>query len=198
MVTQEERRTATQKQILDAAKALFVAHGYEATSTDMILAAARVSRGAMYHHYAAKEEVFAAVFEQASQEAIALMLGRIDRSASPLEQLVQGATAWLRVVRRADLAAILLEQGPQALGWIRARNLESQYSLGIVRGSLKAAITAGQIHVDSVEMTARVLNAALAEAALAQRHGKPRLTLAQAEATIRQLIAGLAITPEAG
>ncbi|MDA0339098.1 MAG: helix-turn-helix domain containing protein, partial [Proteobacteria bacterium] len=149
MITQEERRTATQKQILNAAKALFVAHRYDATSTDMILAAAQVSRGAMYHHYAGKEEVFAAVFEQASQEAIALMLARIDQKSSPLEQLVQGSIAWLRVVRRADLAAILLEQGPQALGWIRARDLENQYSLGIMRGSLKAAMAAGQIHVES-------------------------------------------------
>ncbi len=190
MATQAERRAATQARILDAAQALFAEHGYEATSTEDLLEAAETSRGALYHHFADKRAVFEAVFERVSDEAIARALRRARPSDSPLEALVQVCLGWLREVRKPEVAAILLEQGPQVLGWKRARDLEARTSLGLMTRGLERAAQAGELRVDSLELTARFVNAALAEAALASLHRKPRLGPAAIERAIRQLLRG--------
>jgi len=191
MPSQAERRAATRARLIEAARELFVERGYEDTSTESILEAAGLSRGAMYHHFATKRDVFEAVFEQVSDEAIAGALRAASRAGSPLDELVGGCLGWLREVRRPGVAAILIEQGPAVLGWKRARDLEAKTSLGLMTRSLERAVEAGQVEVPSLQLAARILNAALAEAALASRHGQ-RVSRARVEASIRQLVAGLA------
>ncbi len=191
MATQLERRTATRLRITDAAFDLFSTLGYEATSTGMILERAQISRGAMYHHFATKEELFVAVFEQASAKAITMTLRSVNPASTPIEKLVEGSLAWLKTVQDPALRSILLEQGPATLGWQQARKLEAKSSLGIMRASLKEALNAREIEVQSLEMTALILNAAIAEAALAQLNNDHPLTPADAESVIRQIILGL-------
>ena len=190
MATQAERREAARRRILDAAAPLFAAQGYEATSTQQILDAAGASRGALYHHFATKRAIFEAVFERVSEQAVR----RASRGAgggSALETLTRACLRWLREVRRPEVGAILIEQGPQVLGWKRARELEARSSLGLVTRSLEAAVAAGELSLESVELGARFLNAALAEAALASIHHEPRISRARLERAIGQLIRGL-------
>ena len=196
MASQAERRTATRARVLDAAEALFANHGYDATSTDAILASAAISRGALYHHFATKQEVFEAVFERVSDGAIERAVRSARRSDSPREALVQTCLRWLREVRRPDVAAIVVEQGPRVLGWKRARDLEARTSLGLMTRGIERAQDAGEIDVESAELAARFLNAVLAEAALAARHRRPRLSNAAIERSIRQVIEGLAVRPD--
>ena len=118
-------------------------------------------------------------------------MGRRRPGASPLEDLIASCLAWLREVRRPEVAAILIDQGPQVLGWKRARDLEARTSLGLMTRALERARDAGEIAVPSVPLAARLLNAALAEAALAALHAEPRTSRATREASIRQLIDGL-------
>ena len=174
------------------ARELFARDGYEDTPTERILEEAGISRGAMYHHFATKQDVFEAVFLEVSHEAIARAAKRVSRSDSPLEDLVAACLAWLREVRSPEVAAILIDQGPQVLGWKRARDLEARSSLGLMTRGLERAIAAGEIRVPSVELAARLVNAILAEAALAALHREPRTSRATQEASIRQLIEGLA------
>lgn len=190
MATQAERREATRGRILDAATRLFAGHGYEATSTQQILDAADTSRGALYHHFETKQAIFEAVFERVSTDAIA----RASRGAagdSALEMLTRACLRWLREVRRPEVGAILIEQGPQVLGWKRARDLEARSSLGLVTRSLEAAVDAGELRLESVELGARFLNAALAEAALASMHDGRAFSGRRLERAIAQLIEGL-------
>ena len=191
MPTQAERRSSTRARLIEAARSLFVEGGFEDTSTEAILDAASLSRGAMYHHFATKRDVFEAVFEQVSDEAIAGALRAGSHPTSPLDELVRGCLAWLREVRRPGVAAILIEQGPAVLGWKRARDLEAKTSLGLMTRSLERAARAGEVEVPSVPLAARFINAALAEAALAARHDR-RVSRVRIEASIRQLIGGLA------
>jgi AcrR family transcriptional regulator len=88
MATQLERREATRARLVEAARRLFVERGYEATSTNDVLEAAGVSRGALYHHFATKQELFAAVFERVSEQAITRALSRTGNEGS----------AWSRAV----------------------------------------------------------------------------------------------------
>ena len=187
MATQAERRAATRGRLVTAARELFATDGYDATTTTDILTRAGVSRGAMYHHFETKADVFEAVFTEVSDEAITRATGAGPRNDSPLEELIVASLAWLRVVRAPDVATILLDQGPQVLGWERARDLEARTSLALMTSSLERAAAAGEIQVGSVDLTARLLNAVLAEAALAALHGDTDLTASDQEAEIRRL-----------
>lgn len=195
MATQAERRTTTRAHIITAAQKLFVEQGYEGTSTDDILAAAEISRGAMYHHFATKKDLFEAVFLATSDTAIEQSGRSAKRSSSPLTSLTNACLAWLEEVRKPDVAAILIDQGPQVLGWERARDIEAATSLGITSSGLRAAMKAGEIDVPSIEIAARFLNAVLAEAALVSLHNDPPVSQADLEASLLHLIAGMAIVP---
>ena len=193
MATQEQRRESTRARLLQAATALFARNGYEATSTEAVLEAAGVSRGALYHHFETKQELFAAVFESVSRSAVERSAARVRPGQSPLEALIEGCLAWLREARKPQVAAILLDQGPPVLGWQRAREIEYRFSLGVMRASVQNAVDAGELEVASVELTSSLINAALAEAALAALHSHGRISAKTVERSIRQLIEGLAV-----
>ena len=176
--------------MLDASARLFAKQGYEATSTQQILEAAGISRGALYHHFETKQAIFEAVFERVSTESInRAMQGAKSRSA--LETLTRSCLNWLREVRKPEVGSILIEQGPSVLGRKRARDLEAETSLGLVTESLEAAVEAGELKLESVELSARFLNAALGEAALAAIHGGSGLSQRKVDRAVRQLIEGL-------
>ena len=191
MPTQEQRRAATRAKLIAAGREHFARNGYEATRTADILESTGLSRGALYHHFRDKRELFEAVFVAVSSEAIEAAGQTGSRGDSALETLLSACAAWLRVARRPEVAAILLDQGPSVLGWKRAGELESQTSLSLVMKSLERASSTGEVRVASIELTARLLNAVLAEAALAGLHGS--FSLAEQEVSVRQFIDGLRV-----
>jgi AcrR family transcriptional regulator len=145
---------------------MFSTGGYDATSVTEILEAAGVSRGAMYHHFRSKEDVFAAVFLQVSTAAIRDAARRIPKAATPFEALVAGCLGWLDAVDGDDIRRILIVDGPRALGWERARTLEEGASLGVVRTAIANAVASDELRVSSVDTAARLINAMLSEAAI--------------------------------
>ena len=193
MATNAERREATRSSIISAARECFVRDGYENTHTDTILERAGVSRGALYHYFSSKREVFEAVYVSVVEETIALALRTPTDSDSPLDELLAACSTWLRFVRKPEVARILLDLGPQVLGWKRARDIEAESSLAPMRRGLERANTAGEIQVPSLEVTALLINALLAEAALISAYGKPRVSLAVLEASIREFVEGLRV-----
>ena len=88
------------------------------------------------------------------------------------------------------MAAILLDMGPQVLGWQWAREIEYRFSLGVMRASVRRAVEAGELDVVSIDLTAYLINAALAEAALATLHGGTGASAKTVERSVRQLIEG--------
>ena len=191
MPTQPERRAATRARLIAAAREQFARDGYEKAHTDAILQQAGASRGAMYHHFASKKELFEAVFVAVSDESIKRAATEGAGGASPFEDLIRACLAWLRVVRQPDVAAILLDQGPQVLGWKRARDLEAESSLGLMTRGLERAVRAGEAQVSSIGLAARLINAMMAEAALAALHREPATSPAKQEAMIRKFMEGL-------
>ena len=193
MATNEERREATRSSIVSAARECFIRDGYENTHTDTILERAGVSRGALYHYFPSKRDVFEAVYVSLVEETIGHALGTRIESDSPLDELLAACSAWLSFVRKHEVARILLDLGPQVLGWKRARDIEAESSLAPMRSSLERANKAGEIEVPSVEVTALLINALLAEATLISAYGKPRASLAVLEASIRKFVEGLRV-----
>ena len=165
MALQTERREKTRTALLRHARRLMLRHGYEATTTQMILEATGLSKGALYHHFAGKAEMVEAIYTDTSRQAITAASRSAGKAWSHLEALRKSALAWLDEIRQPVTARILFELGPQALGWQRAREIEDENSLAAMTASLEAAHAAGEIALPSALVTARMLNALMAEAA---------------------------------
>ena len=165
MALQTERREKTRTALLRHARRLMLRHGYEATTTQMILEATGLSKGALYHHFAGKAEMVEAIYTDTSRQAITAASRSAGKARSHLEALRKSALAWLDEIRQPVTARILFELGPQALGWQRAREIEDENSLAAMTASLEAAHAAGEIALPSALVTARMLNALMAEAA---------------------------------
>ena len=191
MATQQERRRTTRRKLIDAARVRFSADGYQATATETILAGAGVSKGALYHHYDSKRALFEEVFEEVAREAIEAAIQAGTVADSPLEALVETCLAWLREARKPRRSRILLELGPSVLGFERARDIEARYSLRGIEESLRRAEARGELCLESVPVSARLLNALLAEAALVGLERPHRGHRREIERTVRAFIEGL-------
>lgn len=190
----EEYAEATRQALVDAAGDLFAERGYAGTSIEDIARGARVTRGALYHHFAGKQEVFVAVFEDLEARMVGA-LPVFDGAQDPeavWEQVVGAFDAALDLCLDPRFQRIGLIEGPAVLGWQRWRELAERYDLGLIRDALTALTAAGLIRPQPVELLARVLFAALSEAALtiAASDDPPR-TRAEAGALLRTLLEGL-------
>jgi len=183
--------------LLAAARELFAAHGYDAVSTAMVLAKAGVSRGAMYHHFAGKRELFEALYVEMEDELIVRLATAAGAASSPLEGLRAGSRAYLRECQSpSDWARINLLQSREVLGADRWQELAADRGIGAVRAAVEAAMDAGETASDDAAVVAAVYMAALIEAGLqVARAADPVKTRAAAERTLDRLLDGLARAP---
>ncbi len=166
--TQADRSAATRSALVAAARRLFAAEGYAEVGTERIVQAAGVTRGALYHQFADKADLFAAVFEEVEAE-LTQRLAELMTTAPPDDLralLLAGADAWLDASMEPEVQRIVLLDGPAVLGWERWREIGLRYGLGLVTGALAAAVDSGAITAQPVEPLAHALIGALDEAAL--------------------------------
>src|SRR6266545_6317126 len=110
---------ATQAAILRASRRLFGERGFAATTIDDVASAARVAKGAIYHHFATKEALFEAVFDQVSEELLA-QVDRVARSEKDaLAAMAKGTQAYFAACAKGTTGQIVLHDGPAVLGWER-------------------------------------------------------------------------------
>jgi AcrR family transcriptional regulator len=166
--TQAERTAATRDALIAAGRSLFSAQAYNDVSTETIVRTAGVTRGALYHHFADKTELFAAVFESVEAE----VTGRIGAAiasaglSDPLAVMRLGAQTWLAASAEPEIHRIVLLDAPAVLGWERWREIGNRHNMGLVLALLAHAIEVGRIPAQPVEPLAHTLLGALREAAL--------------------------------
>lgn len=163
--TQAERREATRAALLEAARPLFAERGYEAVSSEEIVAAAGVTRGALYHHFDGKLGLFEAVYLAVEDELVARF--PLERLAGddPLANLKLAVGEVLELGLDPELHQIALIDAPAVLGWEKWHEIELRYGLGLIIASLTAAAEAGQIGEQPIPELATVLLGALLEGA---------------------------------
>ena len=187
-----EQADATRTALGAAARQLFTERGYAATSTTEIVERAGVTRGALYHHFAAKEDLFRAVFEQLEDEVTKHVAKEALTSADPLEQLRRGTRAYLDACIDPAVQRVVLLEGPSVLGWQTWQEIEQRYGYGLVVAGVEAAIGAGLIAAQPVEPLAHVLFGALTEAGMVvARADDPGVARADMEAAMDRLLDGL-------
>ena len=171
MATQAERREKTKAAIVKAARRLFGERGFAATTIDDIATGARVAKGAVYHHFATKEAVFEAVFEQVSLDLVA-DLDRISRAENdPLAAMAAGTQGYFAACSKGPTGQIILRDGPAVLGWERWREIDAKHFGGKFPRAIAAAMEAGVIAKQPIEPLARLLLGAVTEAAVAVSAG---------------------------
>jgi AcrR family transcriptional regulator len=166
MRTQRERSETTRGGLLDSARRLFAADGYAATNLDEVVGAAGVTKGALYHHFGGKRDLFRAVFEREQERLVAQVLEAATRESDPWVAFYEGCRAFLEAVLDPEVQRLVLLDAPSALGWDAMREIESRYSLALIRRGLEQAVAEGRLRKRPVEPLARMLFGGLCEAAM--------------------------------
>jgi AcrR family transcriptional regulator len=190
--TQSERTAATRAALLAAARELFARDGFAATGREAIVTKAGVTRGALYHHFATKQALFRAVFEQLEAEVMSQVARAASHASSPFEMLRTGAIAYLDAALDPAVQRVALLDAPAVLPpGVRAEIVET-HALGVVREVLRAAMDDRSIARQPVEPLAHIVVAALHEAALyVARSRDQRRARKEVGATIDRLLGGL-------
>jgi AcrR family transcriptional regulator len=189
----EEYAEATRTAIVDAAIERFSADGFAATSVDAIAEQARVTKGAVYHHFRDKSALFEAAFVATEEGLLAAITQRVAGIQGAWAIVEAGVDEFLVACGRPAFRRIALEDAPGALGWERWKQLEERYFLGLLVGALGSMADEGLVVVESVELTARVVLGALGEAGLAVGTASdPDAERRRASEVVIRLLRGLA------
>jgi AcrR family transcriptional regulator len=198
MVSQQQGRRAdhasdTRAALLAVARRMFAANGYDGTGTEQIVAEARVTRGALYHHFRDKADLFRAVMEEAAGDVARRLADDQMRSEdSPLNEISAGVSSFLDVCVGGDFQRIVLIDGPRVLGEQAWEQLVDRYGRTLLEEWLTRAIAAGDMDPVPVRQLARLLIAMLAEASLAIAGATdPAATRAELGLTLTRLLDGL-------
>lgn len=166
--TQAERAADTRGALISAARPLFASLGFSEVSLETIVRDAGVTRGALYHHFADKTELFAAVFEKVEAEMAARMGEAVAAAgeSDPVEVMRLCAGLWLDACAEPEIQRIVLLEALAVLGWERWSDIGNRYNIGFVKALLTHAIESGSIPPQPVEATALTVMGALREATL--------------------------------
>jgi len=191
---QRERATATRAALIATARVLFAEAGYHATGTTEIVARASVTRGALYHHFADKEDLFAAVFRIVAGELVAKSNASVAGLSGDLwPQVNEAFRQYLHLVAsEPEYQRILLIDGPVVLGWTRWRALQAEFVAAGAAEALRLLMGQGLVPAQPAEPLANLLQAALNDAALAIANAEtPEQTSAQVTDAFLSLLHGL-------
>ena len=146
---------ATRAALLDEATALFAARGYAATSLEDVASASRVTRGAVYHHFASKRALFEAVLGAQEARAMADVSAAAAAAADPWDAAMLALDAFLGCCCDPVYGRLVWLEGPTALGWHRWRECEQKYAYGLVERFIQAMIEAGYLEDQATESMVR-------------------------------------------
>ena len=192
MSTQTERTEATRRALLDAGRELFAEQGFAETSTEAVVRRAGVTRGALYHHFKDKTDLFAAVFEDLEAGLVERLAASVPATDDPFALLEHGVTVFLDGCLDPAVRRIAMLEGPTILGWERWVEVERRYGLGILQTALQVAADTGVMRPLPVEALAHLLLGALVEAAmLLASSDDPARTRLDLEVSATAILAGL-------
>jgi AcrR family transcriptional regulator len=180
--TQAERTEATRGRLIATARRLFAEQGFAATSTEEILSAATVSRGALYHHFPSKTDLFQATFEAVEDDLTArlLQVATAGGETDPLRILELGFDAFLDQCLNPEVQRIVMLDGPTVLGWDLWHQLDERYAFGTIKAVLTIAADMGRIEPTVVEPLTHLLVGAIMQAGMVVARSEDPLAAKQA------------------
>ncbi len=157
----------TRAALIDAARHLFGTQGYVDTSNDQIVAQAGLTKGALYHHFKGKEDLFRVVFEQVQHEVTDQAVAEFIQPDS-WQALVRGCTP---LDRRPPRVGQPPHRPARCRGryssWEVVREIENRFGTVALRGALRKAMSGrGSLSGGSLRPLSLLLLGALREGCL--------------------------------
>jgi AcrR family transcriptional regulator len=198
--TDIERRTrgeATRRDLVDAGRALFVSTGYFNTSIgDLVTKSGVGTRGAFYHHFKDKAELFRAVFEDVERDLTLRSLASPPQGTDPWERLAAGLHGFLESALEPEVQRVMLLDGPVVLGWQTLRSIEESNSIALINEMVREAIADGVIDDQPVPELTHMVIAAVEEASLLVAHAAdPAKARRRAAKVLDRLLLSFATEP---
>lgn len=191
-----EQVAQTRAALVAAGRRLFGEQGFAATSVDDLARTARVTTGALYHHFPTKTALFETVFEAVHAELMTASAGAADGAADEVDALARGFGAFLDAVLEPDVQRIIVTDAPAVLGLARFTELDERYAVSAIVAALRAADAAGRLHTGDPETIARLLLGALVRGSmLIAGSPDPAATRESVGRAVRALLAGFARGP---
>jgi AcrR family transcriptional regulator len=185
-ITKAAQREATTENLISVARTLFAQHGYAQTSTEDIVRAANVTRGALYHHFKNKEDLFKAVLERIQIEIAARIETAVSATQDPQAQLRLGCRAFLETALEPELQRIALIDAPAVVGWAVWREMDATHAMQGLKTSLQT------LGITPLDATTHLLSGAMNEAALwIAGSSDPSQSLEEANTMLQQLLESL-------
>jgi AcrR family transcriptional regulator len=161
-----EQVAQTRAALVAAGRRLFGENGFRATSVEDVAREARVTTGALYHHFPTKTALFEAVFIHAHTDLLTASKEAAHGASDGIDELARGFEAFLDGALQPDLQRILIVDGPAVLGLARYTELDEQYAHAAIVQALTEAADAGTIAVEDPETATRLLLGALTRGAM--------------------------------
>jgi AcrR family transcriptional regulator len=184
-----ERGQATRGQLVSVAGALFAERGFQDTTIELVVDRAGVSKGALYHHFADKRELYEAVLEDVEARLARATVLAARGAKDPLEALRLGCTAFLRLARDPLIRRIVLTDAPNVLGWARWREIDERHSFGILKRGVAGTPAGKRLTPDARDAMAHVLLAAIIELGMIVAGSeRPRAAQRNAQSVLDELL----------
>jgi len=167
---QAARSTRTRQALIAAGRTLFAEKGFAGTPAEELVALAGVSRGALYHQFEDKRDLFRAVVEEVERDLAGRIAGLLAGMTDTALMLRRGSEAFLEAANDPEVRQILLIDAPAVIGWEAWREIDARYGLGLVRALLARGVEEGTLDPHPVEELSHVLLGAISEAAILVAH----------------------------
>ncbi len=169
--TNLERTEATRGELLAAARKLFTERSYGETGTPEIVEAAGVTRGALYHHFRDKQDLFRAVVEREAAAVAAEIEQAAPDTLPPRDALIRGGEAYLHAMAQDGRTRLLLLDGPSVLGRAEMDSIDNRHGNRTLRAGLAIAMKEGVMRKLPLDAVTSLVAAAYDRAALAIDEG---------------------------
>ncbi len=198
--TDDDRRARgeqTRRDLIDAGRELFVERGFFNTSiADLVAKSGVGTRGAFYHHFKDKAELFRAVFEDVENDLTLRSIAAPPPGADPWARLTSGLHGFLEAAQEPAVQRVILVDGPVVLGWQTLRNIQERNSIALINEVVREAIAEGVIEDQPVGELTHMLVAALEEASLLVAHSaNPARARRRAAKVLDRLLLSFAVKP---
>jgi len=188
----QEYSAATKNALVEVARQRFATQGYAGSSLDEIVAGAQVTKGALYHHFRGKQELFEAAFLDVEAAASARIRAAIETSDDPWERAITGLREFLAVTRTEDYRRIVIQEGPAVLGYERFREHEERSTFGLVQDVVGSLLAPYDLPASTLQAFTRLFFGAMSATGSAVSTAEdPQQASDDAEGAIVLVLAGI-------